>query len=187
MPKMVAERTDVLPVLGEVFREHGFDGASLSIIGERTSLGKGSLYHFFPGGKEEMASAVLDEIDGWFETQIFRPLRAEKDAARAIAHMIEAVEDYFRSGRRVCLVGALALNDSRDLVAKQIRSYFARWNDALADALVRAGHPRKSAKALAEEALAAIQGSLVLARAMNDPALFTRALARAKARLLERS
>lgn len=182
---MVAERADVLPVLGEVFREHGFEGASLSIIGERTGLGKGSLYHFFPGGKEEMAASVLAEIDGWFETRIFRPLRTEKDAARAVATMIKAVEDYFRSGQRVCLVGALALNDSRDLFARQIRSYFARWNDALAAALMRAGHPRREAKALAEETLAAIQGSLVLARAMRDPTLFTRALARVKARLLE--
>lgn len=185
MAKMVAERADVLPVLGEVFREHGFEGASLSIIGERTGLGKGSLYHFFPGGKEEMAASVLAEIDAWFEARIFRPLRTEKDAARAIAATIKAVEDYFRAGRRVCLVGALALNDSRDLFGRQIRRYFARWNDALAAALIRAGHPRKEAKALAEETLAAIQGGLVLARAMNDPALFTRALARVKARLLE--
>jgi TetR/AcrR family transcriptional repressor of lmrAB and yxaGH operons len=180
---MVAERADVLPVLGEVFREHGFEGASLSLIGERTGLGKGSLYHFFPGGKEEMAAAVLAEIDGWFEAQIFKPLRDGKDAS-AIAHMFDAVEEYFRSGRRVCLIGALALNESRDLFAKQIRGYFARWNEALADALTRAGHSRKDAKALAEETLAAIQGGLVLARAMKDPALFTRTLARLKARLL---
>jgi hypothetical protein len=29
-------------------------------------LGKGSLYHFFPGGKEDMAKAVLDEVAVWF-------------------------------------------------------------------------------------------------------------------------
>jgi hypothetical protein len=43
------------------------EGASLSLISEATGLGKGCLYHFFPGGKEEMADAVLSEIDGWFE------------------------------------------------------------------------------------------------------------------------
>ena len=67
MPKVVTEGADVLPALGEVFREHGFEGASLSVIGKRTGLGKGSLYHFFPGGKEEMAAAVLTEIDGRFQ------------------------------------------------------------------------------------------------------------------------
>jgi TetR/AcrR family transcriptional regulator, lmrAB and yxaGH operons repressor len=182
---MVADRADVLPVLGEVFREHGFEGASLSIIGERTGLGKGSLYHFFPGGKEEMAEAVLGEIDTWFEAKIFRPLREEQDARRAITHMIKAVEEYFRSGRRVCLVGALALNESRDLFARQIKRYFADWNEALAGALIRAGHDRKIARSLAEETLAAIQGGLVMARAMSDPALFQRTLARLKAKLLD--
>ena len=59
MARIVMERADVLPMLGEVFREHGFEGASLAAITARTGLGKGSLYHFFPGGKEEMAAAVL--------------------------------------------------------------------------------------------------------------------------------
>lgn len=185
MPRTVAERADVLPVLGEVFREHGFEGASLAVIGARTGLGKGSLYHFFPGGKEEMAEAVLAEIDAWFAARVFRPLREERDAVRAIAATLEAVEAYFRSGRRVCLVGALALNDSRDRFGRQINSYFADWNEALTNALSRAGHDKKSARALSEEALAAIQGGLVLARAMNDPALFQRTLERTKARLLD--
>ncbi|WP_164094666.1 TetR family transcriptional regulator, partial [Serratia marcescens] len=54
-----AGRAALIPILGEVFREHGYEGASLAVIGARTGLGKGSLYHAFPGGKEEMASAVL--------------------------------------------------------------------------------------------------------------------------------
>ena len=179
----MAARADILPALGEVFREHGFEGASLALIGARTGLGKGSLYHFFPGGKEEMATAVLDEIDGWFQAHIFAPLRDEPNAVRAIGRMFKAVDDYFRSGRRVCLVGALALTDSRDLFARRIRGYFADWTEALADGLARAGHDRRRARALAEETVAAIQGALVLARATHDPALFQRALARCKQRL----
>jgi AcrR family transcriptional regulator len=57
------ERADVVPLLAEIFRELGFEGATLSRITERTGIGKGSLYHFFPGGKEEMAAAVLAEVD----------------------------------------------------------------------------------------------------------------------------
>jgi TetR/AcrR family transcriptional repressor of lmrAB and yxaGH operons len=184
MPKTVAERSDVLPVLGEVFREHGFEGASLAIIGARTGLGKGSLYHFFPGGKEEMAAAVLAEIDSWFATRIFKPLREEVDAARAITNMLRAVEGYFNSGQRICLVGALALNDSRDLFAPRIRDYFAAWAEALESALIRAGQGPKKARGRAEEALATIQGALVLGRALHDPAVFQRILARLKKRLV---
>ena len=59
----VVERRDVLRALGEVFRAHGYEGASLTLITEATGLGKGSLYHLFPGGKEQMAAEVLAEID----------------------------------------------------------------------------------------------------------------------------
>jgi AcrR family transcriptional regulator len=184
MPRTVKARADVLPALAEVFREYGFEGASLSLIGQRTELGKGSLYHFFPGGKEEMANAVLDEIDAWFETRVFRPLRDEPDAAAAIHAMLADTVTYFRSGRRVCLVGALALGDARDRFAERINVYFATWRDALASALERAGLSSSEAAPLAEDAVAMIQGGLVATRAMDDPALFKRIMARLETRLL---
>lgn len=183
MPAPVAARADIVPALAEVFREHGFEGASLTLIGERTGLGKGSLYHFFPGGKEEMAAAVLAEIGAWFAARVFAPLRGEGDPRRAVETMLDAVADYFRSGRRVCLVGAFALGDARDRFAAPVRAYFADWTDALAAALARGGRDAGEAAALAEEAVAAIQGALVLSRALDDPAAFTRALGRVRGRL----
>jgi TetR/AcrR family transcriptional regulator, lmrAB and yxaGH operons repressor len=172
MPKLVNERADVLPALAEVFREYGFEGASLSLIGQRTGLGKGSLYHFFPGGKEEMAATVLSEIDAWFKANIFRPLQGETDPHRAINRMLQTVEEYF-----------FALGDTRDRFARLVRAYFVTWRDSLAGALVRTGRAPAEAKDLAEDAVASIQEALVLARALNDPGSFQRAIARAKVRL----
>lgn len=173
----------MVPLLAEVFRSHGFEGSSLALISEGTGLGKGSLYNFFPGGKEEMAAAVLAEIDGWFAANIFAPLRSGADPGAAIADTLTAVESYFRSGRRVCLVGALALGDSRDRFAAPVRGYFVDWTEALASALVRAGIPRAEATAAAEDAVSIVQGALVLARALDDPAVFDRALKRLRKRL----
>jgi AcrR family transcriptional regulator len=183
MPRVVAERSDALPVLAEVFREHGYEGASLSLISKATGLGKGSLYHFFPGGKEEMAQAVLSEIDAWFENHVFAPLQKAARPEDAIAAMFESVDSYFRSGRRVCLVGALALGDTRDRFAREVRSYFLRWVDALSGALTRSKRNSASARALAEEVVAGIQGAIVLARALDDPRGFARALERMRDRL----
>lgn len=59
MKRVLTERADAVSALAEVFREHGFEGASLSLLSKATGLGKGSLYNFFPGGKEEMMEAVL--------------------------------------------------------------------------------------------------------------------------------
>ncbi|MFA5120326.1 TetR/AcrR family transcriptional regulator [Zavarzinia sp.] len=184
MARQIAERAEIVPLLGEVFREHGYEGASLSVIGKATGLGKGSLYHFFPGGKEEMAAAVLAEVDAWFEAHIYAPLRDETDAAAALARTTEAVIAYFRSGRRVCLVGAFALDQTRDRFAAAIRRYFARWVEALAEALTRLGRDPAAARAAAEGAVASLQGALVLARATGEPALFERVVRRDLAALL---
>lgn len=183
MAKTVLERADVIPLLAEVFREHGFEGASISVIGERTGLGKGSLYHFFPGGKDEMAAVVLAEIGGWFEAEIYRPLREAKDPRAAIDGMIRAVDDYFRSGRRICLIGAFALDNVRDRFAAAVKGYFAEWRAALAAALERAGSRPDLARSLSEETVIAIQGALVLARALDDPMVFSRSLETTRARL----
>jgi len=180
--KKPVERGDVIPVLSEIFREHGYAGASLSAITERTGLGKGSLYHFFPDGKDEMARAVLDDVADWFETQVFAPLRDSEDAAAGIDHMFRAVVQFFHSGRRVCLVGTFALDETRDRFAVEVQSYFAAWTRALAAALRRSGLETRHARETAEDVVAGIQGALVLARSQDDPALFVRVVKRLQQR-----
>lgn len=184
MAKIVAERADVIPSLAEIFREFGFDGASLSTITEKTGLGKGSLYHFFPGGKEEMAAAVLGEIDQWFATQVFEPLRSAEDPRSAIAEMWCSVSEYFRSGRRVCLVGAFALDNVRNKFSDQVRDYFTEWRGALAEALEKAGCSSQGSLELAEETVVSVQGALVLARALDEPEVFERTIERLRHRLV---
>lgn len=184
MARTVFEKQDVIPLLGEVFRALGYDGASMSAITARTGLSKSSLYHFFPNGKEEMAAAVLEHVDAWFEEAIFRPLETQEPRA-AIDSMWQATDAYFRSGARICLMGAFALDETRDRFAPEIRSYFLRWIRALAAALSRAGVPAAQAQTLAERAVGGIQGALTLARAVGEAELFSRTLADLAASLRE--
>lgn len=173
-----------MPALAEAFREHGFEGASLAILSQATGLGKGSLYNFFPGGKEEMMDAVLADIDGWFCATIFAPLEQPRDPATAIRSMIEEVTAYFRSGGRVCLVGWVGLGSSGNAFASRIRGYFAHWVSALTHCL-EAGHvPRSQAQPLAEETVCGIQGAIILARALSEEAAFGRIVGRHEAVLL---
>lgn len=173
----VFEKADVIPLVAEVFRELGYEGASLSAITARTGLSKGSLYHFFPGGKEEMAAGILAHVDHWFVAQVFEPLE-QGEPREAIARMWKSVDGYFHSGRRVCLIGAFALDETRDRFAGVIRGYFRRWVTALEGALVRSGMEARLAKATAEETVIGIQGALTLARALDDKAIFGRTLRR---------
>jgi TetR/AcrR family transcriptional repressor of lmrAB and yxaGH operons len=174
--RTVFDKSDAVALVAEVFRDLGYEGASMSAITGRTKLSKGSLYHFFPAGKEQMAAEVLAHIDNWFASQVFEPLETA-EPKMALSVMWAAVTDYFRSGGRVCLIGAFALDETRDRFAAPIRSYFIRWIDALAGALMRGGADGPTAQRLAEEAVVAIQGALTLARALNDEAIFVRTIA----------
>src|SRR3546814_11694725 len=139
MPAALISRADAIARIAEVFREHGFDGAALSAISQATGLGKGSLYNYFPGGKDEMAAIVLAQIEDWFEREIFAPLRDETQVPVALGRMFAHIDRYFQGGGRVCLVGAFALDATRDRFADAVQEYFAKWVSALGVSLRRAG------------------------------------------------
>ncbi|WP_336781572.1 TetR/AcrR family transcriptional regulator [Paenibacillus illinoisensis] len=176
MTRTVFEKSDVIPLITEVFRELGYEGASLSKITARTRLSKGSLYYFFPGGKDEMAAEILAHIDQWFIKNIFEPLEQNEPRA-AIDRMWQEVDTYYQSGQRICLIGAFALDETRDRFAAVIRQYFIRWIQALSAALVQTGISKETAEQISEETIASIQGALILSRALHDESYFERALA----------
>lgn len=183
--RVLTDRESALPALAEAFREHGFEGATLATLSKATGLGKGSLYNFFPGGKEEMMEAVLENIDGWFAKAIFSPLEQVSNPTAAVTAMFGDVTAYFRSGRKVCVVGCLGLNSSGETFAVKVKDYFARWIAALAHCLEVGKVPSTLALALAEEAVSGIQGAIVLARALDDEASFERIVHRLRATLLD--
>ncbi|WP_176458174.1 MULTISPECIES: TetR/AcrR family transcriptional regulator [Nocardiaceae] len=176
----MSDRHDVVPILAGVFRDHGFDGSSLAVISRQTGLGKGSLYHYFPRGKQEMAEAVLDDVEQWFHHNVFEPLRHGTDAASTTHDMFEQTARYFRSNRLVCLFGAFTLGLERAAFSGRVATHFAHWIEALTPVLNRLGHGESAAE-LAEEIVAGIQGALVLSRASDDETRFDRLLSRLEA------
>lgn len=132
-----------------------------------------------------MLSAVLASIDAWFESAVFGPLEHAADALPAISAMFDSVTAYFRSGERVCLVGAMGLGASRDPFAGVIAGYFRRWVAALTKCLIKGGIRPADASRLAEGAVAGIQGAIVLSRALNDREAFHRIVWQHQARLLD--
>ena len=98
--------------------------------------------------------------------------------------MVKQVDSYFYSGKRICLVGVFALDDTRELFAARINAYFSCWTKALIAALKHPGLSAKDARESAEDVVAGIQGALVLARSQDNPGIFTRSLKRLQYRLL---
>ncbi|MFF8187084.1 TetR/AcrR family transcriptional regulator [Microbacterium sp. NPDC016588] len=185
MAKTVLDRADAVRALAGVFRRRGFESGSLSVIQQETGIGRGSLYHFFPDGKKDMARAVLDEVSAWFEERVFLPLRTSENAADAVAAMSHEVAEYFVSRELVCLYAAMTLGEEQDTFAESVRAYFTDWVDALSHALRAGGLEQEDAAAQALDAVAAIQGGLILARAYGDDETLLGIVRRTERRLLD--
>lgn len=185
MPRLVNDRADAILALAGTFRRHGFAGASLSVIQTETGIGRGSLYHFFPAGKTDMVRAVLDEVQEWFDREIYTPLRANEDPAALVEAMFAAVEAYFTSREFVCLFAVITLGEERGAFAASSRTYFAEWIGALTATLRRAGASPGTAAAEAVDTVSSIQGALILTRALDDTELFRTTLARIRTRLTD--
>lgn len=170
-------KQEVVAQLEQVFRQYGYDGATLARLSEATGLSKASLYHYFPKGKEEMAAAVLNQRQ-WFEEHILSPLRSDGLASERIQTMLKNVEKLYNNGQKSCLLAVLLLGESRDLFVSQIKFSLNIWIDTLAQVLVDEGLDVELARHKAEDAIIQIQGALILSRGLDDTASFERVIKR---------
>ena len=167
-----------------VVRRHGYDGASLAELSKATGLGKSSLYHYFPDGKDDMVRAVLEHLESQLRETVFEPLRRPGPARRRVEEMVDTVDAFYRGGREACVLGNLVLGTSRSRFRSKLEAIFNEWIDALSGALIDAGLSKAVARARAEDAVMRVEGALILAGAMNDASLFARAVRQLPAELL---
>jgi len=172
-----SSRDEIVAALYRLFRCAGYEGVSLSDISAATGLGKSSLYHHFPNGKSDMADAVGVYALKAMRAGIFDPLGAEAPLPKKIAAMLAAVDRMYEGGAAPCLVAAMLPSGA---AAGPIRAILSEWIDALAVALKKSGAKPAEARARAVEAIAAIEGALIVAQATGDLTIFAKALKRAK-------
>jgi len=177
LPAPIIPKEEVIDRLLGVFRNSGFEGASLADLSAATGLGRSSLYHYFPGGKEEMARAVLDRVDAWLAAEVIGPLEAKGDPRRRLQAMTSSLNQFYAGGSERCIMGAFVVGSSLSLFAPRLAAAFERWISALAALARHEGVPAKLARERAEKVVAQVQGAVTLSAAFSDPRPFRRALA----------
>lgn len=184
MPLKKLNRAEVVAALFKVFRTYGYDGSSLAMISSEVGLQKASLYHLFPGGKEEMATEVLKTVLEGLEHDLLSPLRGPGSPESRLRAMIRAVSVFYDGGRLSCLFDTLSLGRPDNPFRLAIATGVNAWIDALAGLARETGATRAVARQRGEHALVTIQGALVVARCLNDPKAFARGLLRLPGMLL---
>lgn len=183
-PRLVSD-AQLYDRLLDLFRRTGFDGASLSRLQDATGLKRSSLYHRFPNGKDEMAVAVIDEAARRFETDILAPSRnTDLSLDERVASIGERLNRFYDRGRLSCLLDTMSVGSAPDDVTTRVNAAMTTWIDTFARLSRDAGTSRTHAKQRATDAVAAIEGALVLARATGDPTAFRRAIATLPDRIL---
>ncbi len=183
-------RERLLDAAGELFRQRGYAATGVKAILDAADAPYGSLYHHFPGGKEELGAAVL---------------RAQGDAYRQLVESYFTVGDdlaattaaFFEEGAAIlestgfadlCPVATVAgeVAATSEPMRLAAADAFASWTQVLADRAVEEGIDRARAGALAAELFCMTEGALLLGRVVRDGEP-VRVAGRAAAALVERA
>lgn len=160
-----------------VLRAKGFEGTSMSDLSEATGLKKASLYHRFPGGKKEMVEAVMSYTRDWGQSHIFAILtNNEKTPKERITEVLENIRNLYDGGKSICILRSLTTDSSLPLFGPLIEESFALWIKAFSQLGIDTGLEEAQAQKLATESLIKIQGSLILAKAMDNNSVFQQSL-----------
>ena len=167
-------RSQVIANLLRAFRRNGYEGASLSRLSDETGLGRASLYHHFPGGKEDMAHAVVVSAVHDFANVVLAPLQETGTPRQRTVAMASALSSFYDGGKEACILALMTVGESREALVPEIRKGLEGWIEALTAVVVEAGQPEAVARERAQDAVARIQGALVLARGLGDTTIFER-------------
>lgn len=171
---------ELMERLAKVFRNYGYEGASMTVLAKVTGLQKASLYHRFPGGKEEMAQSVLDFADAWIAENIIDPLRSKDGKLtpdKKIKHLVKELNNLYAGGNESCLLNMLSHPTiDKGPFAKSIKNGFKTLISTIAGVLEENGVSKEEAQSRAVNALTLLQGGLVLSRGIGSTKPFKEAL-----------
>lgn len=173
---MKTSETKILAAAHDLFREYGYNGTSMKRVVEASELTTGSVYHFYPGGKVELAAAVIVEAGGAYQALF-------EEVLDGCATVLEGLETVFQQGGVMlvntdyidpCPIGGIAREVAN--VEPKLREAcdvaFNGWIESGTQRFVAGGLDAKSARAMAMLFVTTIEGGFLLARTARDPEPF---------------
>jgi AcrR family transcriptional regulator len=161
-------RERILEASSELFRRQGLTGTGIKQILEAAGAPSGSLYHHFPGGKDQLAAETIRLAGAHYGELVASKLLAEPDlvsglraAFRDAGATLEAT-DYADA----CPIETVALEvaSTNDDLRRATAAVFDAWLDALAALLISEGLDERVARGLATTVVCALEGAFILAR-----------------------
>lgn len=177
-------RDDVIDLIVTVFRKEGYEGTSLAKLSEATGLGRSSLYHYFPKGKVDMANAAMERIIQRVGETVLGPLLVAGDPRKRLEEFAANLADFYDDGFAPCIIDVFSVGEAVGLFQAQLRNSNLAFIQALASVASEAGASPAEAARRGEDAMIALEGSLIVSRGLVSRDPFRRVMAELPDRIL---
>lgn len=162
------ERMIVSTVL--LVRERGARATSLDAVLEHSGAPRGSVYHHFPGGREQLLREATDYAGEYVARRLER--EAAEDPLGAVDTLLDEyrtslLASDFRAGCPVVAVAVESGEDGPDL-SDHVVGAFDRWRQILARGFNGYGIDQTRSEELALLVVSGFEGALILSRAYRD-------------------
>jgi AcrR family transcriptional regulator len=156
----------------ELFRRQGFAGTGVKQIVAEASAPFGSLYHFFPGGKEQLGEEVIRSSGAIYGQLLDAFYRPGEDPVAATRNFFAAAAQTLRESdyADACPIATVALevSSTNEPMRQACADVFDGWVDGATERLIETGLTRKRSRELAFSLIGALEGAFVLSRALRS-------------------
>lgn len=173
MPRASLHRDAIVGTAARLFRQQGYAATGLNQIVEESGAPKGSVYHYFPGGKEAIGAAAVAWAGGKVEqtlAELAPGAASPGDLLRRYAQRVAGwmAQSGFSDGCPIATT-LLEMAPQSDAIRQAGHAALGGWTAVLRDALQAAQVPAPRAGRLASAAVAALEGALIQARVSMRP------------------
>lgn len=170
-------RSRLIRTASALFRRRGYDGVGLTQILEVSGAPKGSFYHHFPEGKEQLAVACVHYAGEQVGTFLDEAMTAAPDFATGIRRFVGGIAAWFQSTdfREGCPITSvvLATVPQSEPLTQAARSVIEDWQRRLLAHAARFGTQLSADDA--ELLLMLVEGAWILGRVRQSQAPLLRA------------
>lgn len=155
-----------------LLRRQGYSGTGLKQIVAESRAPLGSLYHFFPGGKQDLAVQAISRTASRYEQLLDRVFSETDDISQAAITWFDRAaraleETDFADG---CPIGTVACEvaSTNEALREASQAVFDSWESRVAAQLTAAGVSTARAHRLATFAVASLEGAIMLGRVQRS-------------------
>ncbi|MFI1016143.1 TetR/AcrR family transcriptional regulator [Streptomyces sp. NPDC020965] len=161
-------RTRIVHAASSLMQRQGYDGTGIKQISQEAQATLGSVYHFFPGGKQELAVAAIHHGDQEFFDMLRAALDREDDPAQAIATVCDTLAEGLHASDWIdgCPITTTSLGTAGRApdIQTAAAEAFARWRGLVHDKLRASGMSEGDAHDLAHTVISMVEGAELAAQ-----------------------